>query len=83
MTDDEKRRLSPLLNAVESILTLKGVDISQNDYERLKVAYNDWETYRLIVEYKKAERNAYTAKNFELYNRIKLQRETLENKIII
>lgn len=79
MTDKEKSQLAPLLNAVESILSLKGTNIPQNDYERLKTAFNDWETYRLMVEYKKAEREAFTAKNFELYNQIRQSREKLEN----
>lgn len=79
MTDDEKSRLAPLLNAVESILSLEDANIPQDDYERLKNAFNEWETYRLIVEYKKAERSAFTSKNFELYNQIRQSREKLEN----
>lgn len=80
MTEQEISHLAPLLNAIESILSLDSTNIPKNDLERLKNAFNEWETYRLIVEYKKAERTAYTSKNFELYNQIRTKRETLENK---
>lgn len=82
MTNEEKQHLAPLLNVVESILSNQSTNILENDYEHLKKAYNDWERYRMIIEYKKAERDTYAAKNFEMYKEVKKLRQQLENTTV-